>query len=66
MKKIFVLAGYILLISILLAIADSVLGVHYLGSWWMGDLARLIHLAAGGATIFLVEWLFLEWEVNDD
>ena len=60
MKKIFVLAGYILLISILLAIADSVLGVHFPEGWWIGPLARLIHLAAGGATVFLVEWLLPE------
>jgi len=59
-KKILVLVGYIILISTFLRIADSVLGVHYLGNWWMGLLAQLIRLAAGGATVFLVQWLFLE------
>jgi len=59
-KKIFVLMGYIILVATFLAIADSMLGVHFPEGWWMGLLAQLIRLAAGGATVFLVQWLFLE------
>lgn len=65
MKKIFAFVGYITVTSTMLGIADYVLGVHYLGSWWMGLLARLGHLAVGGMTIFFAIWL-LEMEVKHD